>query len=103
MEQENNSVELGKKDAKIFISEERIEYTPFVAMSDMHMVRKAFEVTYDSFRETVKKIDSDLWQDIDSSAASHQKEKAQAFDADRYAQGFVEGVAAVWEKIKDKV
>ena len=44
MEQETQFVEAGKKDAKTFISNERIEYEPFVAMSDMHMVRKAFKV-----------------------------------------------------------
>ena len=103
MVDKNRSVKLGKEDAKIFISEERIEYNPFVAMSDMHMVRKTFEVSYDALQETVEKRDPDLWREIDSSAEAHQKESTQSFSFDEYAQGFVEGVAAVWEQIKDKV
>jgi len=103
MEQETQFIEAGKKVAKTLISNERIEYEPFVAMSDMHMVRKAFKVDYDSLKNTVEKIDQDLYREIEDSAANLGKEYGPDFSLDEYAQGFVEGVAAVWEQIKDKV
>ena len=103
MEQETHFIEVGKKDAKMFISNEQIEYEPFVAMSDMHMVRKAFKVDYDSLKNTVDKIDPDLSRQIEDSAANLGKKHGPGFSLDEYAQGFVEGVAAVWEQIKDKV
>jgi hypothetical protein len=103
MEQETKFIEAGKQDAKMFISDERIEYEPFVAMSDMHMVRKAFMVDYDSLKKTVEKIDPDLCLEIEDSAANLEREYGPGFSLDGYARGFVEGVAAVWEQIKDKV
>jgi len=103
MEQETKFIEAGKKDAKRFISNELIEYEPFVAMSDMHMVRKAFKVDYDSLKKTVEGVDPDLCQKIEGSAANLEKAYGPGFSLDEYAQGFVEGVAAVWEQIKDKV
>ena len=103
MEQETQFIEAGKKVAKTLISNERIEYEPFVAMSDMHMVRKAFKVDYDSLKNTVEKIDQDLYREIEDSAANLGKEYGPDFSLDEYAQGIVEGVAAVWEQIKDKV
>jgi len=103
MEHKKKFVELGKNDAKIFISNERIDYAPFVAMSDMHMVRKAIGVDYNSLKTTVEKIDQDLWLEIDGSATELEKKDLQTFSFDEYAQGFVEGVAAVWEQIKDKI
>ena len=103
MEQETQFIEAGKKVAKTLISNERIEYEPFVAMSDMHMVRKAFKIDYDSLKNTVEKIDQDLYREIEDSAANLGKEYGPDFSLDEYAQGFVEGVAAVWEQIKDKV
>ena len=103
MKQETKFIEAGKQDAKMFISNERIEYEPFVAMSDMHMVRKAFKVDYDSLKKTVKTINPDLCQEIEDSAANREREYGPDFSHDGYAHGFVEGVAAVWEQIKDKV
>ncbi len=103
MKNTTSSVELGKKDAELFISEERIEYEPFIAMSDLHMVRKTFDLTYASFRESVQKLAPELWSLIDSSAAQLAKRHGDSFNPDLYAEGFTEGVAAVWEKIKDDV
>ena len=103
MKNATSSLERGKKDAERFIAEERIEYEPFVAMSDLHMVRKTFALTYETFRDTVKKLDADLWALIDDSAAEVKKEQGKDFNPDQYAEGFTEGVAAVWEKIRDKV
>ena len=103
MNYEKQIVEAGKNDAKMFIASEQIEYDPFVAMSDMHMVRKAFSVNYDSLKKTLEKIDPDLWQKIDDSAAKLEKKNSPDFSFDEYAQGFVEGVAAVWEQIKSKI
>ncbi len=103
MVHEKKCIELGKKDAKLFIANERIDYTPFVAMSDMHMVRKAMMVNYDSLKKTLEKTTPDLWQEIDSSASQLEKRNDLTFSFDEYAQGFVEGVAAVLEQIKDKI
>ena len=103
MEHEKKFVKVGKNDAKMFISNERIDYDPFVALSDMHMVRKAFGIDYDSLKKTIDKIDPDLWLKIDSSATELEKKDSGTFNFDEYAQGFVEGVAAVWEQIKNKV
>ena len=103
MEHEKKFVKVGKNDAKMFISNERIDYEPFVALSDMHMVRKAFEVDYESLKRAIEQIDPNLWLKIDSSATQLEKKDSGTFNFDEYAQGFVEGVAAVWEQIKDKV
>ena len=103
MKNTTSSLELGKKDAVLFISKERIEYEPFIAMSDLHMVRKTFALTYESFRESVQKLDPELWSLIDDSAAQLAKKHGDSFNPDQYAEGFTEGVAAVWEKIKGDV
>ncbi len=103
MKENTPSLELGKKDAELFISKERIEYEPFVAMSDLHMVRKTFALTYETFRESVQKLDPELWKMIDQSAAEMAEKHGTTFSPDQYAEGFTEGVAAVWEKIRDDV
>jgi len=103
MENSTSSIELGKKDAELFISEERIEYKPFVAMSDLHMVRKTYAITYEAFCNTVKKLDPDLYSQIDKSVKDLEKKHGKSFNSDLYAEGFTEGVAAVWDKIRDKV
>jgi len=103
MNKSTSSIELGKKDAERFISEERIEYEPFVAMSDMHMVRKTFPVTFESLGDTVKKLEPDLFNLIEKSAAALAKSHPGSFNSDQYAEGFTEGVAAVWDKIRDEV
>ncbi len=103
MEHEKRFIKVGENDAKTFISNERIDYDPFVALSDMHMVRKAFGVDYNSLKKTIEKIAPDLWLEIDSSATKLEKKENDTFNFDEYAQGFVEGVAAVWDQIKNKV
>ncbi len=103
MNKPTSSIELGKKDAERFISEERIDYEPFIAISDMHMVRKTFAVTYESLSDTVKKLDPELLSQIESSAAELAQKEPESFNHDQYADGFSEGVAAVWDKIRDKV
>jgi len=103
MEQEKKAIEAGKNDAKKFIANELIDYDPFVAMSDIHMVRKGIAVSYDSLRETLGKIDPELWLKIDSSATELEKSSGDDSFFDEYAQGFVEGVSIVWEQIKDKI
>ncbi len=61
--------ELGRNDAKHFISRELIDYEPFVALSDMHLVRKTVPVSFDSLHKTVLQLDPDLWQAIDGSVS----------------------------------
>jgi len=104
MVHEKKIIDIGKNDAKVFISNERIDHAPFVAISDMHMVRKAIGINYSSLQETVEKKDPDLWQEINNSATKLEKKNGPSSSfLDEYAQGFVEGVAAVWEQIKDKI
>jgi len=98
-----SSLELGKKDAEQFITRELIDYEPFVAMSDMHMVRKTIPLNYHALDETVSKLDSELWVKINDAAEEHAEKHGEAFSHDEYALGLTEGVAAVWEKIRDKI
>jgi hypothetical protein len=99
----DHSIEAGKQDAKRFIENERIDYEPFVALSDMHLVRKTVPVDYGSFEKTVQERDSDLWQEIDASRRKLAEGAGEAFNSDGYAAGFVETVAAVWGNIRDEV
>ena len=103
METSSRSLQLGKEDAREFISNERIDYQPFVALSDMHLVRKTVPVTYQAMRETVTALDQELWILIEASADRHAETHEDAFNADDYALGFVAGVAAVWDTIRDRV
>ena len=103
MEQSSRSVRLGKEDARDFISSERIDYQPFIALSDMHLVRKTVPVTYQALEQTLAALDQELWLAIDASAGRLGEEHGESFDADEYALGFVAGVAAVWDKIRDTV
>jgi len=96
-------VELGKKDAQEFVRKERIDYEPFVALSDMELVHNLFPIDYESLKKTVEKLDSDLWKEIDASAIAHSKDHGEGFSFDSYAKGFIEYVAIVWEKIRGKV
>lgn len=98
-----SSLELGKKDAELFITRELIDYEPFVAMSDMHMVRKTIPLNYHALDETVRKLDPELWEKMDGAAKEHAEKDGEAFSLDEYALGFTEGVAAVWEKIRDNM
>ncbi len=103
MEKTTASMELGKEDARTFINNERIDYQPFIALSDMHLVRKTVPATYQLLQETLVKLDEDLWLEIDVSASRLAEQHGTAFNFDEYTKGFVAGVAAVWEKIRDKV
>lgn len=103
MEETTSSMKLGQEDARTFIGNERIDYQPFVALSDMHLVRKTVPATYQTLQETLVKLDDDLWLEIDASASHLAEQHGSAFSFDDYAKGFVAGVAAVWEKIRDTV
>ncbi len=103
MKNRKESVEAGKKDAEQFIKNEQIDYGPFVAISDLHLVRKTVPVGFASFRETVNDMDPELWMSIERSAEKIAADRQESFDFDGYAEGFSEGVAAVWEKIRDDV
>lgn len=99
----DRAVEAGQQDAKTFITNERIDYEPFVALSDMHLVRKTIPVDYDSFQKTMVEQDSELWKDIDTSCKQLAEEEGESFSHDGYALGFVEVVAGVWENIREEV
>ena len=100
---DNFSIELGKKDAEQFIAAEQIEYKPFVAISDLYMVRKTVALDYQTFQDTVSELDPDLWQKIDESASQHADEYDTRFDYNEYTLGFTEGVSNVWDKIRDDI
>ena len=98
-----SSVEAGKEDARSFITNELIDYEPFIALSDMHLVRRTIEVNYGSLESCVVEKDPDLWNKIDASCSRRATEHGSDFSRDDYAAGFVEIVAAVWENIRDEV
>ncbi len=93
----------GREDAKRFIAGELIDYEPFVALSDMHLVRKTVPVSFDALHKTVAQLDGDLWQMIAGSVNELVKKHGDSFNSDNYTEGLVEGVAAVWEKIREEV
>lgn len=97
------SVELGKKDAQRFITEERIDYKPFVAISDLYLVRKTIPISYGSFKKTVGDLDQELLSILEQSVQKLEQENPGTFDHDGYAAGFSEGVAAVWDTIREDV
>lgn len=99
----SRSSDLGKQDAQSFIGNERIDYEPFVALSDLHLVRKTVPVTFQGLQETVLACDPALWPDLQAAAHRCAEQVPEDFSYDEYAQGFVAGVAAVWEKIRDQV
>ena len=100
---DETSVLLGKKDAELFIASEQIDYDPFIAISDLHLVRKTVPISLDSFRQTISGLDPELWAAIEKSLNQRAAEQGDAFSAEAYARGFAEGVAAVWEKIRSQV
>ena len=97
------SIQLGKDDAQWFIGSEQIDYDPFIAISDLHLVRKTVPISFDSFKTTISDLDPALWAAIDKSVDRLAAEHGESFSTDDYAIGFSEGVAAVWEKIRDSV
>jgi hypothetical protein len=97
------SIQLGKEDAERFIQKEKIDYDPFIAISDLHLVRKTVPISFDSFRTTISDLDPDLWAAVAHSVDQLMTDHGKSFSVEGYAQGFAEGVAAVWEKIRDRV
>jgi hypothetical protein len=97
------SVALGKKDAHQFITEERIDYKPFVAISDLHLVRKTVPISYESFRKTIGDLDQELLSMLEQTVEKLEQDNPGDFNHDGYAVGFSEGVAAVWDKIREDV
>lgn len=97
------SIEIGKQEAERFIKEEKIDYDPFIAISDLHLVRKTVPISFDSFKTTISGLDPDLWSAIEQSLSVQSETSEEPVDLDGYAEGFAEGVAAVWEKIRDQV
>ena len=53
--------------------------------------------------KTITDLDPDLWLAIEESVHRLADDQQEAVDLDAYAEGFSEGVAAVWEKIRDDV
>ena len=98
-----SSVELGKQDAQRFITSEQIDYDPFIAISDLHLVRKTVPINFASFKKTIKDLDPTLWSAIEKSVDQLAADHGESFSDKDYALGFAEGVAAVWEKIRDRV
>jgi hypothetical protein len=98
-----DSIDAGKQDAQRFIKEEKINYSPFIAISDLHLVRKTIPISFDSFRQTISEKDPDLWSTVETASAGHLEKLGADFNADGYAEGFAEGVAAVWDTIRDQV
>ncbi len=103
MEAVEQSVALGKRQAERLVREERVEYRPFVALSDLHLVRKTFAVDYPVLLSTLEKYDPTLGSDLADAVARLAEEQGAAFSRDAFARGFVEGIAAIWEKIRDKL
>ena len=104
MDQVNElSNQLGKQDAQEFISKEQIEYDPFIAISDLHLVRKTVPISFDSFKTTISGLDPSLWAAIVNSVDRLVAEHGESFSKEDYAKGFAEGVAIVWDKIRDRV
>jgi hypothetical protein len=97
------SIDAGKQDAQRFIKEEKIDYSPFIAISDLHLVRKTVPISFASFKQTIAEKDPELWSAVDAASARHLEELGADFNADGYAEGFAEGVAAVWDTIRDQV
>lgn len=98
-----SSIHIGKEDAERFITGEQIDYDPFIAISDLHLVRKTVPISFDSFKKTITDLDPDLWSAIEESVNRLATDQKESFNLDAYAEGFSEGVAAVWEKIRNDV
>ncbi len=103
MKTTKESIEIGKKDAERFIKSEQIDYDPFIGISDLHLVRKTVPISFDSFKKTINDMDPQLWSSIEESVNRLADDQQEFFDFDAYAEGFSEGVAAVWEKIRNDV
>ena len=94
----DSSIKLGKQEAERFIANEQIDYDPFIAVSDLHLVRKTVPISFDSFKKTINDLDPDLWSAIEESVNRLADAQGESLDLDAYAEGFSEGVAAVWRR-----
>lgn len=103
MEDMEKMRKFGREDAEYFIRNEKIDYEPFVAISDLYLVRKTVPVTFVSFRKTVEELDPALWESVADRAKAVSNTEPEQFSPDDYAIGFAQGVAAVWDKIRDQV
>ena len=99
----DSSIKLGKQEAERFIANEQIDYDPFIAVSDLDLVRKTVPISVDSFKKTINDLDPDLWSAIEESVNRLADDQGESLDLNAYAEGFSEGVAAVWEKIRNDV
>lgn len=103
MTKATSSIEAGKKDAEQFIKNEQIDYDPFIAISDMHLVRKTVPISYEALEKTLGEIDPELCETVKLRASQRAEELGASFSYDTYTKGMAEGVSAVWEKIRDQV
>lgn len=103
MKTNTTSHEAGRQDAERFIKNEQIDYDPFIAISDMHLVRKTVPVSFAALEQTLGALDPELCSAVTSRADQRAEELGASFNHDRYAEGLAEGVAAVWDKIRDQV
>ena len=103
MTKATSSIEAGKQDAARFIKNEQIDYDPFIAISDMHLVRKTVPISYEALQKTLATIDPELGEIVKSRVDQRVEEMGPSFDYDTYTEGVAEGVAAVWAKIRDQV
>jgi|GEM_PF-2306849 len=97
------SVEAGKQDAEQLIKDERIDYEPFIAISDMDLVRRTVPVSFAALEKTLAVADPELSAVIKARAEEWAEELGSSFSYDHYAAGIAAGVAAVWEKIRGQV
>ena len=98
-----SSIEAGRQDAERLIKDEQIDFDPFIAISDIYLVRKTVPVSFAALEKTLEESDPELLEAVKSCTARREQEMGAAFSYDEYAEGMVEGVAAVWEKIRDQV
>lgn len=103
MKHTSPSTEAGRQDAEQLIRNEQINYDPFIAISDMHLVRKTIPIGFEALVQTLSELDPELCAQVKSLAAQRAGELGADFSPDRYAEGIAEGVAAVWDKIRDQV
>ncbi|MCG6931549.1 MAG: hypothetical protein LJE64_13420 [Desulfofustis sp.] len=103
MKHASSSTEAGRQDAEQLIRSEQIDYDPFIAMSDMHLVRKTIPVRFEALVQNLAELDPALCENVKSLAGQRAAELGADFSPDRYAEGIAEGVAAVWDKIRDQV
>lgn len=103
MKQTSRSTEAGRQDAEQLIRNEQIDYHPFIAISDLHLVRKTIPINFEALVQTLAELDPALCASVESLAGQRAGELGADFSPEQYAEGIAEGVAAVWDKIRDQV